>query len=193
MKIVIAVLAVMPMLAHAAPAAARDVSRLPLINRPQPNPPCGDYWDDCGEERRRDKYLLNLKAGTAGLSAAVADGKLDKAGESLNGLFAGAGAKENGPETPAVAAGDLTSSPRWVLGVPKVRLSRVERQRDVPSPSLRNVDCGDKDGCRSETGKVVEDAFKGIVKPIEKWVERDRTQESRDTYGGCRMKGTCPK
>lgn len=193
MKIVIAVLAVMPLLAHAAPAAARDASRPPLINRPQSNPPCGDYWDDCGEKGRRDQYLLNLKAKAADLSAAVSDGKMDKAGESLNGLFAGAGSKEKGSETAAVAAGTWTTAPRRVLGVRKGRNPSVEREDGVPAPAFRNVDCGDKDGCRSETGKVVEDVVKAVTKPIEKYVERDQTKESIEKYGGCRVKGTCSK
>lgn len=193
MKIVIAVLAVMPMLAHAAPAAALDLPRRPLINRPHPNPPCGDYIDECGRKPWEIVSLNELKARTAGLSASISEGKMDKAGESLDALFTGAGSKVKASEAPAVAAGVRAASPRWVLGVRKGRDPLAEREHAVPAPSFRNVACGDKDGCKSELGKRAEDFVDAVTKPIEKWVERDRTQESRDTYGGCRMKGTCPK
>lgn len=209
MKIVFAVLAVMPLLAHAAPAAARDASRPPLINRPPPNPPCGDYWDDCGEKGRRDLYLLNLKAKTAGLSVAIADGKLDKADETLNGLFTGAGSKEKGSESSAVAAGAWTVEP-WSGGV--LTKHRVAPRRGEMLPLIERGN-GEREngfkimpvGLKEEAAKeIIEEVVKEAIPVVKEVVKKadqalsDKltapdTERARQEYGGCRMKGTCSK
>lgn len=204
MKIVLAVLAVMPMLAHAAPAVARDVVRTPLINRPQPNPPCGDYWDDCGKKGRRDFYLEDLKAKTSGLSAAIADGKMDKAGESLNGLFAGAGSKSKGSETSAVAAGEWAVEPRGDSGLAKPgaaprdgrMLPLIEREGGRGA-GFKIVPVGLKDGAEKVIIPIVIEAAKKAADNVDKAISdkltAPDTERARQEYGGCRMKGTCSK
>lgn len=179
MKIVIAVLAVMPMLAHAAPVVPRDL------------------------------YVSNLQTKTAGLSAAIADGKMDKAGEALNGLFTGAASKEKGSETSAVAAGEWTVEPRTDSGLSKfVAAPRKSRML----PLIERLDGDNERGFKIVPVDLKEEAAKEIIKeivkvtvPVVKEVVKQAdqalsdkltapdTERARQEYGGCRMKGTCPK
>lgn len=139
MKIVIAALAVMPLLAHAVSAA--DFARLP-----------------------KGTHLEDLRSKTSGLSAAIADGKLDKAGESLNRLFAGAGSKANGVESPSVAAVNWNSAGSGNRGFMNrfpgaraaARVPAVERTMGGNSSGARMVLVGDTDANpRSNDGAVV--------------------------------------
>lgn len=140
----------------------------------------------------------SVTLGVAAITASVAEGKLDDAAQGLEGLFSGAA-------TPAASAFAVSASAKENPNPPTIFYpdakpatpaagKRKEIGHDVPRPPILLVDCGDSNGCRSETGKIVEDAtgwiFKGIEKRIE---EHDYTKDSRETYGGCRMKGTCSK
>lgn len=210
MKIVIAVLAVMPLLAHAAPAAARDVSRPPLINRPQPNPPCGDYYDDCGQKLPRNLYLGDLRTKTSGLSAAIADGKMDKAGESLNGLFAGAGSKAKGSETSAVPMPDWAVEPRTDMGLSKFQFAPrgnamrplIERLNENKEREFKITPVGAEEEAVKEVVRIiVKDVVVPVVKEttnkIDKAIDEKLTKpdvgRAIDQYGGCRVQGTCKK
>ncbi|MFC1521770.1 hypothetical protein ACFL6Y_05130 [Elusimicrobiota bacterium] len=59
--------------------------------------------------------------------------------------------------------------------------------------------CGDKEGCKSDVGKVIEDITDPVFDHIEKKIEdkydnsRRGAVEAAEKYGGCRMKGNCPK
>jgi hypothetical protein len=114
--------------AIASPAVASNARTMP--GRPPVaicnHMPCPG-WDDPDPTLP----LSDLRSKTAGLTAAVSDGKMDKAAESLNGLFTGAGMKAKGSDSVAVSAGDWTAKPRtdaglWTL---KPALPRETTQR----------------------------------------------------------------
>lgn len=214
MKIVIAVLAMMPLLAHAAPSAALDLSGHSTVYRPFPNPPCGDFIDDCERHpkpwedcryaycspgRPRPRPLEGMNDKVSGITGSIGKGNIALASQGLDGLYSGSGLIAGGHNAVsnegAVYAGTWTIAPPLpqVDRMGAAAISSLSREKAVPAPTFHKIACGDKDGCKSEVGKTYEDIVEGLTTPLRLWVERDRTQESRDTYGGCRMKGTCSK
>lgn len=95
----------------------------------QPSSNVAAYYDDGGcvppkstkgkPSSYNPRTWGDLQTKTSGISAAIADGKMDKASESLDGLFTGAGSKAKGSESSAVAVGAWTVEPRTDTGLSK--------------------------------------------------------------------------
>lgn len=203
--------------------SAAQAATTVALYRPNPDPPCGDYIDDCpkpwdkGNPDRDQRYhiLSGLGRQTSELSKAVQGGNLDKAGEGLSALFTGSAAKSGGSEVGAVYAGAssqassamtstapevliLSGSARGLRGIDEVVVpSMIVPKNDEPEKGYGKGNLR-LAGLTEVVGGVVVKVIveKGIEKAneaIEKHVERDQTQESIERYGGCRVKGTCDK
>jgi hypothetical protein len=192
-------------------AASLASAQVSAVYRPEPYLPCGDYTD-CDPKpwncRRQPcgpgcEILLDGAKGAIGAATtSIADGDINAASQSLDGLFSGSGvkpgAKNSGSNASAVYAGgwalraDSEEKPGFKFSdpMPKLRRSTGLGHR---TPTVVPVACGDAQGCKSDLGKIIEDFVDAVTSPIERHVERDRTPESREEYGGCRMKGTCSK
>ena len=195
------VVSVVSVLFAAASAVGATVN--PAMYRP--DPVCGDYVEDCpqpspGHDCRkwydcRELYeglpvsqtTRELGVKTVGLTAAIAAGKMDKVSHALDGLFSGSGAKSifvgNPPPPPdegVVVPGDRSARRlvRLQAGSAAGRLVVGSKMR-VPSLGFRTVACGDADGCRSETGKIIEDAVKPISDALDRLGDylRDRNDD----------------
>lgn len=178
----------------------------------QPYPPDCRTWDDCQpkpkpwEDCLRTSYpgkpckpyviYGSLEEKGQGVSKSLENQDFGKASDALTEFFDGGAGQAKGSvlgNTPTESAEsadlrDSVKAPDFNV-VPKT----PGKKRGVPAPEFLATNCGDSSGCKSEIGKAVEDALGGVLKPVEKWVERDQTKESREKYGGCRMKGTCSK
>jgi hypothetical protein len=144
-----------------------------------------------------------LDAAGAALSEAVQGGDLDAAGKLLDGLFTGTAG--------AAPGGQAAAGPRWVWHqaplprpawdnplplTPPTLTPSLPDPKPAPTPTVpptpvqpRAVSAGSAVG--SQAGKAVKEIVKEAVKTIEEYVGRDRTNESKEKNGGCRMKGTC--
>lgn len=202
MKIVIAVLALMPSLVSAQSNSAvyrplpdtrcGYVDCIPPEPQPWPKPrpkPCKP-WEGCHDPI---VPLSSLKSKAASLTAAIADGKLDEAGAGLDGFYAGSASKEKGSSA-VVAAGDWAVEPRESMGLSMPTYTPKGRS---PLPSIedaRIIKVGIGEDLAKEAAKrIIIEGAKKAKEAIEKHVDRDQTKESIEKYGGCRMKGTCPK
>lgn len=126
--------------------------------------------------------VLGAGHAAAGITAELGKGNTLKASEGLDGLFSGSAVKGSGSSAGTVYAGAGNASPGLARGIVTLGAARTpfaSRKRGVPAPIFRNVECGDKDGCKSETGKVVEDATKPIRDAIDNLGDRlrDRNDE----------------
>lgn len=141
-----------------------------------------------------------LDAAGAALSAAVQGGDLGEAGRLLDGLFTGTDG--------AAPRGQAAAGPRWVwhqgpsfaapLPLPKPDLTpHLPLPNPAPTPTVPPTPvvplavASASGAVGSAAGKAVKEIVKEAVKTIEEHVDRDRTNESKEKYGGCRMKGTC--
>lgn len=167
MKIVLAVLVLMPSFARA--------SSYPSDR------PC--VTDGCTPDRPGPKPLPWPKPRPKAWDA-----------DSLNGLFTGSAPKEKGAESEPVAAGDWTVEERHgaSLSMPtfapqgEKQLPLVESARIVKVNSTKVVG-------EAIVGVIVEKVIKEANDAATRYVERDQTKESEQKYHGCRPKGTCDK
>lgn len=206
------------LLAATTAAHAAATSRLPGF--PGPGKNCGDYIDDCprpgddcfGETDclPRRRTLDSFRAQTAAVTAAVGNHDLDKASEGLERMFV-LGAEKSGG---VVFAGAQPTGPdEGVSGIPpqpkteKPRAWSARAALTVPSPRQFGA------GGRQTQGRIVLVGAEGTVRDlainlgatviaegvkkgadaIERYVDRDQTQESIKEYGGCRLQGTCDR
>lgn len=223
MKIVIAVLMLTPMFSHALtnekyrpipPCGDYVDDCIPRNPKPRPLPfprPCPRPWDDCTNDPYRP--LTELREKTAGLSRAVADGKLDKAGERLDALFMGAG---SGKSSAMTVSADVKENPNPpTIFYPDAENSRsvgryaglMVSGRSSSGPRIVRVGAegaliGGAIGAGATGGSAVgagggayigDKAQDAAGNAIDRYVNRDRTQDSIKEYGGCRLKGTCSK
>lgn len=206
MKIVIAVLALMPSLVSAQSNSAvyrplpdtrcGYVDCIPPEPQPWPKPrpkPCKP-WEGC-------EYpvvpLSSLESKAASLNAAIVEGKFDQAGAGLDGFYTGSMSKEKGSSA-VVAAGDWAVVPPTEVALSKFRLTSRGGESRSSIEGLKANGVGEFKilpvGLKEDAAKaIVKEGAKRAVEAIEKYVERDQTKESIEKYGGCRMKGTCPK
>lgn len=124
---------------------------------------------------------LGRQAGA--ISAAVGNQDMSAAFERLNGLFTGSGFKKGSSEGVPVAAGEWKIAPRLHLAA----APRVASRREPAPPKF------------IKTGAVEDEAIrraKEILREAERAAreiaERDRTDDAKKKYGGCRMDNTCP-
>lgn len=174
----------------------------------QPFSNVASYYDDggCvppkGTKGKPSSYnpqsWSDLQTKTSGISAAIADGKMDKASESLDGLFTGAGSKAKGSESSAVAAGAWMIEPRTDTGLSKFQFAprgsegRPLVERMDGNHEAKIITVGASDAVRDAViGAVVDKVIEKTSEAVTKYVDRDQTKESIEKYGGCRMKGTC--
>jgi len=173
MKIVIAVLALMPSFAQA-------------LSYPQDNPP--SVIDDCipgrpGRPNPRPWPKPHPKPWDD---------------QSLNTLFTGSVAKEKGSETSAVSAGEWTVAPRDSAGL---SMPTFTPKGEKAVPSIDGAKFTKVGGLTDAAGKVIvpivieaaKEAGRVIDKEIDRRLTAPDTERARQEYGGCRMKGTCPK
>lgn len=144
-----------------------DCWRLPC----SPKPPVEDCWRKPCEPRP-----FRALAGTGeAVSAAVAQlgkGNTAAAAAGLDGIFSGSASKGSAKDSGAVYAGAWTVAPRPSLSSPVRPATRagIVRNESVSGPIFRKVDCSDEKGCKSETGKVIEDAVSGLGKMVDKLI-----------------------
>lgn len=180
-------------------AAVAGAAVAPVMYRPIPR--CGDFVDDCPkpdcqnwrdcperyEKPAASRTVREFSVRTAALTGAIADGKMDQAAEGLDGLFSGSGSKfvVAGNPPPPVDEGVILPRDRGEAK-PAMRLASLggvqpfgRSRTRVPSPEFIPLACGDSEGCRSETGKVIEDATKPIRDIIDKIGDylRDRNDD----------------
>lgn len=123
---------------------------------------------------------LGLQAGA--LSAAVGNQDMGKAADVLNGLFSGGTVKKDSTGGAPVAAGEWSYSPRPVLAASRPR----ER-------GAKFVNAGLSSDAIEAARKKAEQLAREAERAAREIAERDRQDEAKKKYGGCRMKGTCPK
>lgn len=214
MKIVIAVLALMPSLVSAQSNSAvyrplpdtrcGYVDCIPPEPQPWPKPrpkPCKP-WEGCHDPI---VPLSSLKSKAASLTAAIADGKFDQAGAGLDGFYSGSASGEKGSEASAVAAGAWTVEPRTDAVLPKFKPAPregrikplIERLFEKKEPEFKIVPVGLKDEAVKVAIPLVVEAVREAAKNVDKAVSDRLTapdvERARQEYGGCRMKGTCSK
>lgn len=136
------------------------------------------------------------------ISAAMGNQDMSKAAEGLNGLFTGSGSKKDSSGSAPVVAGDWKVSPRLELAMSR---PQAPRRQAVPAGLLTLRGDAQTQEAKFVTVGLREDAIIAAAqaaaaaaaaaaeKAAEEYVNRDRTEESKEKYGGCRMKGTCEK
>lgn len=167
-----------------AAASASYAQTTAAVYPPKPYPPVDCRLQPCDPGPFRPMEGVSEKA--AQITAAVGAGHITTASAGLDGLFSGtgvqAGSKNAGSSDGTVYAGAWTTSPRLSPAIGKngeVKTPFVTRDNEVPAPIFRKVECGDKDGCKSEIGKGFEDATKPIWDAVGRAGDklRDRNDE----------------
>lgn len=125
--------------------------------------------------------------------------------DSLNNLFTGSSTKEKGAESEAVSSGEWTTEAR---ALPALSLMPTAPRLPEPMPSIERLDQvrGEAKivkvgGLTDAAGKVIvpiiieaaKEAGRVIDKEVGERLSAPDTERARQEYGGCRMKGTCPK
>jgi len=179
-------------------------------------PPCGDYIDDCPKPRPHpfpdcryrpcrpdfDRGIVQIQAQAADITGAISDGKMDQASEGLNSFFTGSGAKGDSSQGVVVAAGEWSASPSVAVELTQFKSSShrevviplIERDGDARFGGARVVPVGFGREVGVGVGiEIIKEGVKQANEAAERYVNRDQTNESKEKYGGCRMKGTCSK
>lgn len=128
---------------------------------------------------------LGRQAGA--ISAAVGNRDLSAASERLNGLFTGSGFKEGRSEGAPVAAGEWKIAPRRPLAA----APRAASRREAEPPKFIKTGAGDS--AQAEAIRRAKEILREAERAAREIAERDRTDEAKKKYGGCRMNNTCPK
>ena len=123
---------------------------------------------------------LGLQAGA--ISAAVGSRDISKASDAWDGLFSGSAVKKYSTGGAAVVAGEWTYAPR-----PALALSRP-RERGAKFTTVMSTN-----DAIEAARKKAEQLAREAERAAREIAERDRQDEAKRKYGGCRMKGTCPK
>jgi hypothetical protein len=126
---------------------------------------------------------------------------------SLDKLFTGSASKQKGSESSAVSAesaGEWTTETR---ALPALGLKPTAPRLPTPVPHIERLD-GErgeakiiKVGLTDLAGKVIvpiaveiaKEAGRVIDNAVSERLTAPDTERARQEYGGCRMKGTCPK
>lgn len=188
-------------------------------NRRLPEPPCGDYVECTPKPKPWEtgpifRPMDALNAKTAAITGAIGDKNMDKASEGLENLFSGAGSKSGRSgaaetESGAVYAGDWTgtkSYPGLPSSVSDARGAyESAARRAVPRPELGvgTLTTSKKPKMSAYqaaevvggavVGEIIRRGIDAAEKALDRYADRDQTQESKEKYGGCRMNGTCDK
>lgn len=176
-------------------ASASSAQTSAAVYLPKPHPPIDDRFgipkppvdcrlQPCDPGPFRPMEGVSEKA--AQITAAVGEGHIMTASAGLDSLFSGigvkAGSKNTGSSDDAVYAGAWKTSPRLSQATGKngeVKTPFVTRDNEVPAPIFRKVDCGDKNGCKSELGREVDDATKPLQDALDRLGDklRDRNDD----------------
>jgi hypothetical protein len=105
--------------------------------------------------------VVLLGSKISGISASIDKGSFESASAGLEELFSGSDEKRQESNDAPVYAENWSAAPRLSAG-PREQKGAFISNTGVPAPLFLAADCGDKDGCKSETGKIVEDATKAI-------------------------------
>lgn len=145
---------------------------LPISDCPrEPKPPV----EDCRRKPREPRPYRALEGTREKVGSAVSqlgNGDTVSAAASLDVLFSGSASKNDSKDSggSAVYIGAWAPSSRIPLIARPAQRGPVVRNEGVSGPVFRKVGCADDKGCKSETGKVVEDAVSGLGKLVDKLI-----------------------